>query len=378
MVLDALTADVDALVGLDPEALADEESLVALHRQLNRLQAVVTRATGRFETSEAWQLDGSRTAAGWLMRHCRMAKPTAKADVHLARSLRHLPACQEAWLAGDISRAHVRILAGARRPGLEEVMERDEATLVGHAKHLQFRHFSKTVEYWLQLADADRADRDAQRRYDDRRVHLSQGYGGTWLLDGELDPIGGGVIAGELARLEDQLFTTEWADAKSRLGHDPTAADLERSPRQRRADALLEMATRSASAPADARRPEPLFTILVGWETFSGRICELANGTVIAPGSLVPWLASAWLERIVFDSPSRVTDVGVARRLFKGATRRAVEVRDRECFHPACDVTAERCQVDHIIPHSAGGPTTIENGRLACGYHNRERHKPPP
>ena len=66
---------------------------------------------------------------------------------------------------------------------------------------------------------------------------------------------------------------------------------------------------------------------------FQGRICELANGTVVAPAALVRWLESAWLERVVFDSPSRVLDVGVAQRLFTGATRRAVEVRDRECFH---------------------------------------------
>jgi hypothetical protein len=43
------------------------------------------------------------------------------------------------------------------------------------------------------------------------------------------------------------------------------------------------------------------------------------------------------VERIVFDGPSRVTDVGVRRRLFEGATRRVIEVRDRECFHPLCD-----------------------------------------
>ncbi|MGH9247589.1 MAG: hypothetical protein ACRD29_25425, partial [Acidimicrobiales bacterium] len=41
------------------------------------------------------------------------------------------------------------------------------------------------------------------------------------------------------------------------------------------------------------------------------------------------------LERVVFDGPSRVIDVGPHRRLFDGATRRSVAVRDRECFHPS-------------------------------------------
>ncbi|MDQ3462550.1 MAG: hypothetical protein M3471_05900, partial [Actinomycetota bacterium] len=87
-----------------------------------------------------------------------------------------------------------------------------------------------------------------------------------------------------------------------------------RTPAQRRADALVEMARRAGSAPADGRRPEPLFTVLVGYESFDGRICQLANGSVVSPGSLVPWLDSAWVERVVFESPSRVIDGGLRER----------------------------------------------------------------
>ena len=146
-------------------------------------------------------------------------------------------------------------------------------------------------------------------------------------------------------------------------------------PAQRRADALVEMARRAGSVPAGARSPEALFSVLVGYETFAGRICELADGTVVAPGALVRWLGQAWVERVVFDGPDRVANVGLRRRIFAGATRRAVEVRDRECFHPFCDLPAEDCQVDHVEPYAAGGLTTEENGRPACAFHNRERHR---
>jgi hypothetical protein len=199
-----------------------------------------------------------------------------------------------------------------------------------------------------------------------------------WYADGVFDPITGAIINRELSRIEKEFFDADWADAKARLGREPTIADLSRTPAQRRADALVEMAIRSASAPADGRRPEPLFTVLVGWETFKGRICQLANGTVVAPGALIPWLHQAWIERIVLDSPSRVTDVGAARRLFSGATRRAIQIRDQECFHPTCDEPFEDCQADHIVPYAAGGPTSQDNGRMACGFHNRARNKPPP
>lgn len=118
--------------------------------------------------------------------------------------------------------------------------------------------------------------------------------------------------------------------------------------------------------------------MLVGYETFAGRMCELGDGTVVSPGSLLRWLDEAWAERVVFDSPSRVVDVGTARRLFAGATRRAVQVRDRECFHPMCDERGERCQVDHVHPWAAGGATEQQNGRLACWHPNRRRHRRPP
>ncbi|HEX2192630.1 MAG TPA: HNH endonuclease signature motif containing protein, partial [Acidimicrobiales bacterium] len=86
-----------------------------------------------------------------------------------------------------------------------------------------------------------------------------------------------------------------------------------------------------------------------------------------------PWVDRAWVERVVFDSPSRVIDVGVRQRLSSGATRRAIEVRDQECFEPSCDVPAEWCQIDHVQPWAEGGLTTQANGRPACAFHNRRR-----
>ena len=153
------------------------------------------------------------------------------------------------------------------------------------------------------------------------------------------------------------------------------AADLARTPAQRRADAMVEMARRAGATPPGARLPEPLVTVLVGYETFAGRICELANGTVLSPGSLLRLLERAWVERVVFDGPDRIKNIGVRRRLFTGATRRAVEVRDRECFHEFCEGRADECEIDHVQPYSVGGLTVEDNGRLACRYHNRLRHR---
>ena len=120
-----------------------------------------------------------------------------------------------------------------------------------------------------------------------------------------------------------------------------------------------------------------LFQALVGEESL-GRICELSNGQVVTPGQLVPVLSQADVERVVFDGPSKVLDVGVRRRLFTGATRTAVLVRDRGCTHPSCDTALDRCEVDHIHPYEAGGQTTQANGQCLCGFHNRRKGRTPP
>jgi hypothetical protein len=93
---------------------------------------------------------------------------------------------------------------------------------------------------------------------------------------------------------------------------------------------------------------------------------------VLAPGTVASLLDQALIERVVFDGPSRVIDLGRARR-FTGAVHRALEVRDRRCTHPGCDMPPERCQGDHIQPWSTNGLTTIDNGQLRCAYHNRWR-----
>ena len=254
---------------------------------------------------------------------------------------------------------------------------RDEAKLVEHAKALSFANFERLLHRWHEAAAPDDAEARATSQRDDRAVHLSQSYEGMWFGDLVLDPISGAIVADELRRIEKALFEADWAAAKERLGREPTLDDLGRTPAQRRADALVEMATRSRTAPADGRRPAPLFTVLVGIETFTGRVCELANRTPITPGSLVPWLTEADVERVVFSGPNRVIEVSHRRRFFDGALRRIIEVRDRECYHPMCDEPAEHCHGDHIEPYAAGGDTTQHNGRAACSYHNRLRQKRP-
>ena len=374
MGISTLAAAIDELIAGGPEPCSDGESMVELRTQMARLEAYTATATARFDADRGWEGDGAHTAAAWLAWRCNLPRPTARRQVSLARRLRHLPVCEEAWLDGRITSHHVATIAAVRRPATEAALSRDERLLVDNAAHMRFEGFTNVVAYWDQRADPNGAeDHDRDRRHR-REVYLAESFDGMWLGKITLDPISGTIVGSELARRERELFEADWADAKSRLGRDPIAGELARTPAQRRADALVDMAARSAAMPAGARRPEPLFTVLVGYETMRGPLCELAGGTVLAPGALIPWLDRAYIERAVWGPENRV-EVSERARLFSGATRRALEIRDRCCTHRTCDEPAENCEGDHVIPYSADGPTVQENGQLRCAYHNRLRTK---
>jgi hypothetical protein len=373
-VIDALLGDLEALAEMDPDVLADSDSVLALHRAVSSLEALTARATARWDARKQWAVDGAKSGGAWLAAKTHAPRRDVNRRLRLGRAIRSMPHTEQAWLEGSITSAHVSVLAACRHTdSLDAQFTLDEAELVAKAKGRTFRRFEQELSYWRQLHDLDDEENRAKRQVDGRRLHLSPGFQGSWLLDGELDPINGRIVSDTLSAIERELFEQDWKEARATLGREPCAADLARTPAQRRADALVEMAIRSRMKPKDGRRPEPLFTVVLGEDKFR-QLCELASRTVVTPGSLVPWFDQAWIERMVFGPPSRVLDVGVQRRLFEGADRRAVQVRDENtCFHDLCDDEIE--QIDHIEPWSWGGPTIQTNGRGACGVHNRNRHR---
>jgi hypothetical protein len=53
------------------------------------------------------------------------------------------------------------------------------------------------------------------------------------------------------------------------------------------------------------------------------------------------------------------------------ALRRWARARDRTCRHPGCDNAAGWADLDHAVPHAAGGPTDCDNLCCLCRRHHR-------
>ena len=343
--------------------VADAETTVQLQRRVDRLQAIVTTAVG--EVDRSGLIGNARSTAAWFAHRTHLPKHHATVIVSNARALRKMPAVAAAFAAGEIHGDHVRLLATAHDLN-PDAFDTCADELLDSARSDRFDLFKRHLTYWRQLAEPDTVEDDADKRHHARSCSASRSFEDTVFVDATLDPVGGSIFLNELNRLEHLLWKDDQRTGSTRTNQ------------QRRADALVLMAERSAATPAHATRARVLVQVLVDYETFYGRICELADGTVLTPGQVVSLLDDADVQRVVFESPSQVLDVGHRQRLFSGATRTAVQLTHLECQGDAsCDVRFDRCEVDHIQPYDWDGPTIQTNGRPLCKWHHRRRQRSP-
>lgn len=359
-VVDGLVALAGQLAETDLDGLGAEEldrlvvGAVVAHQ---RVLAQVCRLVDRWDKVGVWLADGSRSAGHRLARDVHASPRTMKRLVRLAGAAAHMPRVFAAWAAGELSLDHVDLFAEARGNGREALFAECEAELVGEVRPLRFDQAVKLVAYWKVRADA-LLHPDGSPPVVDPWARWSTTFDAVVHVDALLDPVGGAMVVEALRRIERELWRGD-----QRQG-------LRRPQCERNAAALVEMAVRASATPGGGRRPEPLVVVLLGQESFGG-LCELSNGHVISPGSLVPHLDALQVQSLVFDGADRAVR-GSPSRAFTGMLRRVVQARDRHCQHTSgCDEAIVGCDVDHVVAWVDGGVTTQDNGRLLCEVHNR-------
>jgi hypothetical protein len=378
------------LVGLDDAAV---EGLISdLHRAESTLRAATVRALAELGHRGLHLNSGQRSVGGYLAHRQHLRRDDAAATGRLAIKHRFLPHTMAALEAGEITEAHAQVIGRAWRRPVVAVFDRDETMMVERAAELSFQDFVWFIEKWKDAADPDRGRRNAERAVSSRRLHIS-GAGDRVYLNGSGDSITGTLLKGAIDRVSQELFEQDWKRARREHGDDATSADVDRTPAQRRYDALLTLVKRGCSAAPDGKPPEPLVHILCDQATFNAaltelaggrptyptdRTCELLDGTPITPIQAIEQALRGYVARVVFGSPSIVIDAGRTRRLFTKRMKAILGVRDRHCCWPGCDMASSRCEADHIDPWEGGGATDVANGHLLCTYHHRLRRRPKP
>ena len=78
---------------------------------------------------------------------------------------------------------------------------------------------------------------------------------------------------------------------------------------------------------------------------------------------------STWIRRLYTDpTGTQLAAMDSRQRLFPAAAQRFLIARDQTCRTPWCDAPIRH--LDHVIPHSRGGPTNTTNGQGLCAACN--------
>jgi hypothetical protein len=99
------------------------------------------------------------------------------------------------------------------------------------------------------------------------------------------------------------------------------------------------------------------------------------DGTPLSSLTLQTLACSAEVLAVLVDEVGNPLDVADTHRLHTPRQRAAVVARDGCCTWPGCQAPPAWSDVHHVVWHSRGGPTTVVNGALLCGYHHRYVHR---
>ena len=97
-----------------------------------------------------------------------------------------------------------------------------------------------------------------------------------------------------------------------------------------------------------------------------GSLLAMAADVLSGPSGLAAWLRQSQLTgpgastSLPLDLPLPL-DTGEAGPVIPGHLRRAATSRHPHCAFPGCGQPSSVCQIHHLTPRSAGGPTTLRN-----------------
>lgn len=379
----------------------------------------LARAAHVVEVSRSYRIDGARSIAAWLASTASLAKADAHRTARRGRAIAAYRVLDAAWEGHRITGAHVDRFAKLidDNPDVIDLLARDESLLVDTATTLTPEEFQKLCNRWRDLADPDAAYARWQRRHERRQLSMAHDLEGSLLFQGRIDGADGEAFFEAIAKRENELFLADWADTKFALGRNPTMSELPRTSAQRRLDALADLVRRGSTVtdegdvestsevtinyvldhytaqetldrifgtagdggPPDRMASPTSIPRGPGADTAAAfdatRFSETLDGRPVPPEVIIRDAFRARIRRVVFEGPSVIVDAGQTRRLFGGAQRSLVKLRDRQCRHPFCTVVHWRCEIDHIDEHAHGGSTDIANAAVMCSSHHDDKSR---
>ncbi|MEN9646004.1 MAG: hypothetical protein RL238_2673 [Actinomycetota bacterium] len=381
----------DQIVSMSPAALMEVAHLLDVERRVAEArQALLLQ---RVDAVGAQVEDGFRQVAGWGRAACNWSSAEAARLAKLGRAMQAMPGFAEACLAGRIGVAQMHaVAAAAGNPRVREHLADADELFTRQCTSLPFDDLVTFLQHWGELADADGARSRHDRAAEQRRASINV-VGERSFVDAAGPAIDGVFMREVFDRYCDIEWRNEWDEGVQRWGDAMNPGLMERSPAQRRFDALRRLF--DAAAGSEQMGGDVTVNIVVDQATFEqhleaalggspspadpstavNRRCEDQRGNVIDPRAMAAAALVGRVRRMVLSADGVVLDFGRRKRLFTGALREAVLLTARDCTWVGCRVHGAACQTDHVLPFAQAGPTSAVNGAPLCDHHNPLKNK---
>jgi hypothetical protein len=357
MVLDQLS--IRGIEGLDDGEIDPKE----LSSVVDRLQLKFCRVVNRAKQRGYHLSPGTNVSAvGWVAETCAMSRNSASDRLCVGEQIGSLPKVAEALSSGEIGYQSAAVICHLREKLAEKGEQLIEEDWIGWARQYSVHTLRDLARYARHVVDPDGFLKDENENFEQRHLHISQ-MGPMFVIDGVLDPVGGAALKTAIDSLSKR--------------HAP---EDERTPRQRRADALTEIVFHAMDEGRLPRRNgvRPHITVTTTLEGLKGELgapaSDLEHGMPISSKTVERLACDGCLSRVLM-ADSVVIDVGRATRAVSPPQKHALRTRDKHCQFPGCDRPMGWTSPHHVEFWSRGGPTKLSNLVSLCYFHHRCVHE---
>lgn len=417
-------AEMRSSAAVRNEADALSSQLHSLARAHDCDLAEQLRLLLRFDALEGYRRVGCASCIAWMNEYLGIGRSAAYERLRVARELESLPLIRALFRVGKLSWSKVRMLSQIADADNEEqlALAAIQMSVSGCEKLCHgFRHgrsLSPDEDDALALQAFERRSfrwRALDQHATEIRVTLP--------VDQAAEVIATLALFEDMLREEEQTQDTDASrindasNTESRVipNASPTASPTEsstamptatriatRTARQRRADALLLMASRSISAVGEPAATADRYRVHVNVDSSalkevveestscpecvephagpgdtSASDCvsktpalpearpHIAGFGPVAPGTARRIACDAGLTSVMTSSSGELLDVGRRTRVWPPAMRRAILARDGCCQVPGCG-SIRHLDVHHLHHWADGGVTAASNGLTVC------------
>ena len=335
-----------------------------MRRLINGMEAEFTRRLQRFDSGGGYASTQALTAKAWLRWKCNFSPEAASGRVAVARELADLPQTTQAFADGDLSYAHAAMIARTAERLGDKMESNAETILVTAARELDLGRLRMVAINLQHFMDPDSVREEANQSHELRFLHFSQTLDGVFYMNGRFDSEAGAIIQTALNALSG-----------------PPTPDDKRTPKQRRADSLVELARQKIDAGTlpEVGGQKPHLTVTVSMATLANQpgspAADLEWAQPIPAETARRLACDAAITPIFHGSESSQPRAGQTSRSISGSQRKALVFRDKGCRFPSCDRPPSWTDTHHLKHWADGGKHVMDNLVLLCRRHHRMVHE---